>query len=120
MIAELPQANDGNFDQMVFSDPLPAMVEFFSPMCPHCRRMAPTIAAVARDYAGRVRVIQVNAPQSATLGKRFGIRGVPTMLFFAGGIEVDRLIGESPREILEAHLNQVLGQSEQKTAATGS
>ncbi len=107
-VQSLPQADDSNFDQVVFSDERPVLVEFFAPWCPHCRRMAPLLEELERDYRGRVRLVQVNAEAAPNLVVRFGLRGVPTFVVLDGGKEISRLIGEVPKEELETRLNKAL------------
>ena len=110
MIAQLPQADDASFDQAVLSEPSPVMIEFYSQMCGHCRRMAPVIETLARDYGARLRIFQVDANRNPALLERFGIRGVPTMVLLVGGKETDRMVGAMPREALEAHVDRVLAE----------
>jgi len=108
MIAQIPQVDGVTFHAQVLSSPLPVMVEFFSPTCPHCRRMQPIIESTARNYADRVRVVQANALQDGELARRFQIYGVPTVVFFVNGTEIDRIVGEVPQEVLENHLQEAL------------
>ena len=95
-VPQLPQADDTNFDQVVFSEPSPVLVEFYAPWCGHCRRIAPIIEQVAQEYAGRFRFVQLNAAENGGSALRFEVRGVPTMLIFVNGQEVDRIVGEVP------------------------
>ena len=104
----LTQVNDSNLDQVILADPSPIMVEFFAPWCPHCRRMAPIIEALAQDYAGRVRVAQFNVEGNMESPVRLDVRGVPTMIFLVNGQPVDRLVGEANKEALAAHFERVL------------
>jgi len=62
----------------------------------------------ARDYTGRLRIVQFNVDQNLETARRFGIRGVPTILLFADGREIDRIVGEVPKETLQAHIDQAL------------
>ena len=110
-IPQLPQADDTTFDQVVFSVPSPVLVEFYAPWCGHCRRIAPIIEQVAQEYVGRFRLVQVNAAENGETALRFGVRGVPTMLIFVNGQEVDRIIGEVSKETLQAHIDQALPQA---------
>jgi thioredoxin 1 len=107
-VQSLPQANDSNFDQVVFSDRRPVLVEFFAPWCPHCRRMAPVLEELAREYEGRVRVVQANVEAAPDLVVRYQLRGVPTVVVFDEGKEISRLIGEVPKEELMIRLNKAL------------
>ena len=105
---DVTQVSDSDFDTVVLSSAMPVMVEFFAPWCPHCRRMAPAITALARDYAGRVKVVQVNVEGNMEAAGRYQVSGVPTMIFFANGQPVDRLVGEVSQERLVEHLDRVL------------
>lgn len=107
-VQDLVQADEGNFDELVFGDPSPVMVEFFSRWCPHCRHLAPVIEELAREYHGRVRFVQVDAEQAGELPLRYRIRGVPTMIVFAGGDEVGRVIGAVPKEQIAVRLDKAL------------
>ena len=111
---ELAQADDSSFDQVVLANPSPVMVEFFAPWCGHCRRLRPAIEELARDYAGRLRVVQVNADENRATAARYGVRGVPTMVIFAHGQEIDRVVGSIPKESLETYLDRALAQTPQQ------
>jgi len=107
-IESLPQADDASFDEVVFSGGKPVLVEFFAPWCPHCRKMAPVLEELAREYDGRVRLVQVNVEAAPDLVVRYQLRGVPTLLVFDEGKEISRLIGEVPKEELMVRLNKAL------------
>ncbi len=110
----LPHAGDGDFDQAVLSQPSPVLVEFFAPWCGHCRRMAPIVEDVARDYAGQLRVVQVSVDENEQAPGRFGVTGVPTLIIFANGKEIDRTVGETSKEALEARIQQALALAPQR------
>ncbi|HOQ99893.1 MAG TPA: thioredoxin family protein [Anaerolineae bacterium] len=107
-VQNLPQADEHSFDQVVFGEPSPVLVEFFTPWCPHCRRLAPVIEELARDYRDRARFVQVNADQAGGLVVRFQLRGVPTVLVFDQGQEISRLIGAVSKEQLADRLDKAL------------
>ena len=68
-------------------------VEFNAAWCGPCKMMAPVIEAAARDYAGRVRIVQIDADANPQTLARLGVRGIPTMLLFRDGTLVDRVVG---------------------------
>ena len=70
--------------------------------CGPCRTLAPVIDALARAYAGRVRVAKLNVDENPGVASRYGIQGIPTLLLFEGGHLRDRLVGMQPRATLEA------------------
>ncbi len=107
-VQDLPQADEDSFHELVFGDPSPVLVEFFSPWCPHCRQLAAVIEQLAREYHGRVRFVQVNAERAGDLPLRYRIRGVPTVIVFTDGAEVARIIGAVPKEQIAVRLDKAL------------
>lgn len=74
-------------------DGLPLVVDFWAPWCGPCRMMAPEFSRAAEQLAGRVRLVKLNTEADPAAGARYGIRGIPTMVKFAGGREVGRQSG---------------------------
>ena len=107
-VPQLPQLQDAEFDPVVRAEQTPVVVEFYSPLCPPCRRIAPIVVEIAREYAGRLRFVQVNAMQSPDLTRRFRVAGVPTMVILSRGQGIGRIVGEMPRETLTARLDEAL------------
>jgi len=87
--------NSKEFDERVLRAVVPCLVDFYSDSCPPCRMLGPTIEKLAERYAGRVLVCKVNLDggRNADLARRYGIRGIPAVLFFQDGKEVERYVG---------------------------
>ncbi len=85
--------DDANFVREVLRSELPVVVDVWSPGCGPCRMLAPIIVDLATAYAGRVKVAELNAAVAGRTAARFGVMGTPTVLFFRGGREVDRVVG---------------------------
>ncbi len=95
-LPDAPEAiNSDSFDEDVVQCPLPVLVEFWAARCGPCRRLAPDLAAVAREYAGRVRVFTLNVDEELEAALRFGVRSIPAVLLFVGGEERARLVGDA-------------------------
>ncbi|MGC8874070.1 MAG: thioredoxin family protein, partial [Chloroflexia bacterium] len=73
-----------------------------------CRMIAPAVEELAREYAGRVIVAKVNTDEHQEWARRLGIRGIPTIIFFKDGVEVDRIIGAVPKRVLQERLDALL------------
>jgi thioredoxin 1 len=82
-----------DFDRQVLNATQPVLVDFYSDSCGPCRMLAPTIEKLAQQYEGRAVVAKVNVDQLSTLAGRYGIQGIPTVIFFDQGKEVQRLVG---------------------------
>ena len=84
-------------------------VELTAAWCSPCRLMAPVVDAVAREYAPRLRVLQMDADANPGTMTRFGVRGLPTLLLFRDGEPVDRVVGAVSRSALRERLDRIAG-----------
>lgn len=102
-----------SFETEVLAAPVPVLVEFTAPWCGPCRALSPILHKVAAETEGRLKVVAIDADQHPSLARRFGIRGLPTVIAFAGGKEVARHVGLTTRE-------KLLGMVERRAPAAGS
>lgn len=96
-----------DFEDQVLQAELPVLVNFYSDSCPPCRMLGPTIEKLATSHAGRALVCKVNVNRLPQLAGRYGIRGIPAVLFFVGGDEKNRLVGLQPEEAYISVLNKL-------------
>ncbi len=100
--------SDKEFEATVLQASLPVLVDFWAPWCGPCRMVAPFLEEMAQEYAGRAIVAKVNTDEHQEWAQHFGIRGIPTLLFFKGGQEVDRIIGAVPKKVIQSKLDALL------------
>jgi thioredoxin 2 len=84
---------EATFDQFIGRNDLPVVVDFWAAWCGPCRAMAPALEKAAEDLKTRVRFAKVDTEQAPGIARRFGIRSIPTLIFFRGGREVARTAG---------------------------
>src|SRR6266851_8164239 len=84
---------DGNFDDSVLKSSGPVLVDFWAEWCGPCKRLGPTVDALAADYAGRVTIGKLNVDDNPNTAFRFQVRGIPTLLLFKGGQVVESVVG---------------------------
>lgn len=106
MINEPIHVTDLTFETSVLKSQLPVIVDFWAPWCGPCRMVAPVLDKVAKDYAGKVIVAKVNTDEDSENAIKYGVQGIPTMLFVSGGKVVHRQVGALP----EASIRQIVDQ----------
>lgn len=91
---------DATFDEVVLGAELPVLVDFWAPWCMPCLMLAPTIEEIAREHRGRLIVAKMNTDENPATPGKFGIMGIPTLILFKNGQEVDRVVGVRPKQAL--------------------
>lgn len=102
-----PYVDDEGFTALIERAPGLALVDFTAAWCPPCRLLGPHVDALARELAGSVIVAKVDADEQPGLASRFGVMGLPTVLFFRDGQLVDRIIGAVPPASLRAKVEEL-------------
>ena len=113
-MADLARASveitDGSFDAEVMRSPLPILVEFGALWCEPCREMAPVMAKLNGEYAGRVRVGRLDVDTSPMVASRLGVMTIPTVVLFMGGSPVWRAAGFRTLRVLKAKVDETLSE----------
>jgi thioredoxin 1 len=108
MINEPVHVTDATFEKTVLQSTVPAIVDFWAPWCGPCRMVAPTLEKLAKELAGKLLVAKVNTDENPEWASRYGVQGIPTMLFVANGKIIHRQVGALPEPMLRDIVNQFL------------
>jgi thioredoxin 1 len=103
------EVNDANFDEEVLRSEQPVLVDFWAVWCGPCKAIAPIVDGVAASYAGKLKVAKVNVDQNGATPMRYGIRGIPALLFFKGGKVADQIVGYVPQDVIEEKVKRLIG-----------
>ena len=101
------ELQEADFQRAVLESNMPVMVDFYATWCGPCRALAPTLEVMAKTYEGRVKIIKVNVDEAPALAQQYGIRGVPTLIFFLGGCPVDTFVGMASARVLQQKLDAI-------------
>lgn len=108
MITEPVHVTDQAFENTVIKSTLPVIVDFWAPWCGPCRMVAPVLDKIAQEYAGKVLVAKVNTDEHSENAVKYGVQGIPTMLFISSGKIVHRQVGALPEKNIRDIVDQFL------------
>lgn len=102
----LTDTNSIGFENDVLKAEGAVLVDFYAPWCGPCKVLGPVLEKLAAEYRGRLHIVKVNVDESPELAAHYGIRGVPTLMFFRGGEVEDTVVGLPPLGALRARIDR--------------
>jgi thioredoxin 1 len=108
MLGEPIHVTDAAFEDAVLKSPVPVIVDFWAPWCNPCKIVAPILDKLAREYEGKMTVAKVNTDENPEWMMKYGIQGIPTMLFVVNGKIVHRQVGAVPERMLRDVVTQFM------------
>ena len=107
-MSEPVHVTDDSFQQEVLDSDVPVVVDVWAEWCGPCRMIAPIIEEMATEYDGKAKMAKMDVDENQGVAGSFGIRSIPTLLFFKGGERVDQVIGSVPKKIITDKLDSLL------------
>jgi thioredoxin len=101
--------SDATWAAEVEQSPIPVLVDFWAAWCGPCRMIGPTIEQLASEFSGRAKVAKLNVDENQRTAVRLNISGIPALVVFKGGREVDRIVGVQPKPVIAQRLERFVG-----------
>ena len=107
-MADVQHVTDASFDSDVMQADVPVLIDFWAPWCGPCKAIAPVLDELAKDYAGRLKIVKMNVDDNQTTPSKFGVRSIPNLLLFKGGQVKEQIVGAVPKAVLVKAIDQVV------------
>lgn len=102
------EVTSGTWEKEILQADGLVMVDFWAAWCGPCRIIAPTVEEIAKEYAGKLKVMKLNTDENPDIASRYKIMGIPTLLFFKGGEKLDQVVGAVPKPQLKSKIDSLL------------
>jgi thioredoxin 1 len=102
------EVNDANFDEVVLQSDVPVLVDFWAEWCGPCRMVGPLVEEICEEYKGKAIVAKMDVDSNPIMIAKFGIRNIPTILFFKNGEVADKQVGAVPKTVIAQKIDALI------------
>lgn len=102
------EVTDSNFEELILNSDKPSLIDFWAEWCGPCRMIGPIVEDMTTEYDGKAVIAKLNVDENPEICSKYGIRNIPTILFFKGGEVADKQVGAVPKNILVQKLDNLL------------
>lgn len=107
-MANLENVNNDNFEDSVIKSDRPVIVDFWAEWCGPCKALAPVLDEIASEVGENAKVVKVNVDEAGEIAQKYGIRGIPTLIFFKEGEVKSTLVGNQPKAEILKNINDLV------------
>jgi thioredoxin 1 len=107
-VGDVKAVTDDSFEADVLQSNLPVLIDFWAEWCGPCRAIAPVVEDLAKEYAGRLKVLKMNVDENPNTPSRYNVRGIPNLILFKDGQVRDQIVGAVPKTQLVKAIGQVV------------
>ena len=108
-MSNVKAVNADGFDNEVLKASNPIMVDFWAPWCGPCKMLGPIVDTLAEENKEKLDVAKVNVDENQSIAAKYGVRGIPTLIFFKNGQEVKRIVGAQGKPQLQKVIDEIVG-----------
>ena len=107
-MSAVQEITDAQFEAEVIQSDLPVLIDFWAPWCAPCRAVAPVVDDLAREFAGKLKVVKMNVDDNPVSPSRYGVRSIPNLLIFKNGQVKEQIVGAVPKGQFVQAINKVV------------
>ena len=108
MAGKVGEIQDSSFDSDVLQSAVPVLVDFWAPWCGPCKSIAPVLEELANEFDGKIKIVKLNVDDNPKSPADYNVKGIPNLVFFKGGKQVNQIVGAVPKDKLVAAITGLL------------